>query len=138
MACYLIGIETEAELRKSPLLGTIFEGFIAAEMLKSQLNAGRRRELYYFRDQQGLEVDFLVPRKGGGICLIEAKASRTVTPAMAVPMLRLAASWKTRPGPKRPLEMYVVNEAPKAGEQTRTIAPGAKVASWQEFLASVL
>jgi len=26
--------------------------------VKAQLNSGRRRELYYFRDQQGLEVTF--------------------------------------------------------------------------------
>ena len=35
-------------------------------MAKAQLNAGRRRELYYFRDQQGLEVDFVVPIKAAG------------------------------------------------------------------------
>ena len=64
LACHLLGIETEAELKKSPLLGEIFEGFIASEILKAQLNAGRRREIYYFRDQQGLEVDFVLPRKG--------------------------------------------------------------------------
>lgn len=34
-------------------------GFIAAEMAKAQVNVGGRRELYYFRDEQGLEVDSL-------------------------------------------------------------------------------
>lgn len=63
LACHLLGIETGAELEKSPFLGALFEGFIAAELVKTQLNAGRRRELYYFRDQQGLEVDFVVPGK---------------------------------------------------------------------------
>ena len=45
LACHLLGIETEAELAKSPFQGALFEGFIAAEIVKSQINAGRRREL---------------------------------------------------------------------------------------------
>ena len=85
LACHLLGIETPAELEKSPFLGALFEGFVAAEIVKAQVNAGRRRELYYFRDQQGLEVDFVVPGSGGGMRLLEVKATRTPTPAMAAP-----------------------------------------------------
>ena len=68
LACYLLGIRSPAELERSPFLGTLFEGFVAAEILKSQVNAGRRKELYYFWDRQGLEVDFLVPRRDGELC----------------------------------------------------------------------
>ncbi|MFN7564262.1 MAG: ATP-binding protein, partial [Prosthecobacter sp.] len=35
MACHLLGIDTEAELEKSPFLGALFEGFVAAEIVKS-------------------------------------------------------------------------------------------------------
>jgi len=45
--------------------------------------------LYYFRDQQGLEVDFLVPRPNVGLWLIEAKAGKAVHPGMAAPLLSL-------------------------------------------------
>lgn len=38
---------------------------------------------YYFRDQQGLEVDFVVPAGHQRLVLVEAKASRTVVPQMA-------------------------------------------------------
>lgn len=41
-----------AELERSPFRGALFEGFVAAEILKSQANQGMRKELYYFRDQQ--------------------------------------------------------------------------------------
>lgn len=58
LACHLLGIETETQLRRSPFAGPLFEGFIASEIIKQQINAGRRREIFYFRDQQGLEVDF--------------------------------------------------------------------------------
>src|SRR6516225_2353461 len=57
LACHLLGVASSAELAKSPFIGVLFEGFIAAEIVKSQANAGRRRELYHFRDEQGLEVD---------------------------------------------------------------------------------
>src|SRR5207247_11086573 len=61
LACHLLGIDTAAELDKSPFLGALFEGFIAAEIVKAQANAGGRRELYYFRAEQGPEVDFVLP-----------------------------------------------------------------------------
>jgi hypothetical protein len=138
LACHLLGIDTETELRKSPLLGELFEGFIAAEILKAQINSGRRPEIYYFRDQQGLEVDFLVPRKGGGLCLIEVKATRTAVPAMVAPMMRLAASWRTRPGARGALAMYLVHQAPHARAEVSAIAPGVKALPWREFFARPL
>ena len=134
LACHLLGVETEAELEKSPFLGVLFEGFIAGEMVKAQLNAGRRRELYYFRDQQGLEVDFLVPGKGGGLRLVEAKAARTVTPGDVAPMQRLAAAWSSRPGARGRVEQVLVHRPARAGAASRAIAPGVQALPWQEFV----
>ena len=54
LACHLLGIDSVAELTKSPFAGALFEGFIATEIVKAQVNSGARRELYYFRDEQGL------------------------------------------------------------------------------------
>jgi len=61
-------------------LGQLFEGFVAAEILKSQVNQGCRKELYYFRDQQGLKVDFLLPKPNAGLWLIECKAGKPSVP----------------------------------------------------------
>jgi len=38
LACHLLGIRSYAELNRSPFLGAIFEGFVAAEILKSQVH----------------------------------------------------------------------------------------------------
>jgi len=92
LACHLLGIESETMLNGSPFLGPIFEGFIAAEIVKAQVNAGRARSLYFFRDQQGLEVDFVVPAGSRRLLLAEAKATRTVRPDMATALTRLAGS----------------------------------------------
>jgi len=52
LACYLLGLETENALRHSTFFGHVFEGVIASEIAKHQLNTGRRKEIYYyFRDQ---------------------------------------------------------------------------------------
>jgi predicted AAA+ superfamily ATPase len=133
MACHLLGIDSETELEKSPFLGAIFEGFIAAEIVKSQVNAGLRRELYYFRDQQGLEVDFVIPGKNGSMTLIEAKASRTAKPDMTLPMRKLTSSWKAHFGEKRPVRSLLVHRPAKAPSASAAIAEGVSVCSWKDL-----
>ena len=138
LACHLLGIDTEAELAKSPFRGALFEGFIASEIVKAQVHAGRRREIYHFRDRQGLEVDFVVPTRSGGAQLVEAKASSTVTPDMAEPMRRLAAAWARESRTRGELSMRLVHIAPRAGVVTRAIAPGVQAVAWPEFVREAL
>ncbi len=133
IACYLLGIETAEELKRSPFRGALFEGFVASEIVKAQANAGGRREIYHFRDEQGLEVDFLVPGRGGGVKLVECKASRTVTPSDASSMRRLAdAMRRTHPGAT--LEMHLVHEPPRSRVPTQAVAPGVSAMPWQDFV----
>ena len=137
LACHLLGTDSEAELEKSPFLGALFEGLVAAEIVKAQINAGRRRELYYFRDQQGLEVDFIVPAKGGGVRLIEAKASRTVAPEAARPIERLAAAWRLRSDRQRIVERLVVHRAPRVALASGALARGVQAMTWRDFVAHI-
>lgn len=132
LVCHLLGLRTAAELERSPFLGTIWEGFVASEILKTQANLGRRRELYYFRDQQGLEVDFLVPEANARVRLIEAKAGRTVTPAMAGPLRALATASGARVS-----EACLVPRPGRAGLTTRALAPGVTVRTLAELVAQM-
>ena len=134
LACHLLGIDSAAELAKSPFLGALFEGFIAAEMIKAQTNRGRRPELYYFRDEQGLEIDFILPQKSGSVALVECKAARTVTPAMAAPMRRLAEAMKKKRPRAIRVEMSLVHQSPKNPMQTQAVAPGVRAWAWQDFV----
>jgi predicted AAA+ superfamily ATPase len=138
LACHLLGIETEAALRKSPFFGVLFEGFIAAEIVKAQVNAGRRREIYYFRDQQGLEVDFVVPLAGGLLRLIEVKASSTVTPDMAGPTQRMAAAWQKKAKGRGAVDMVVVHWPTRTGISSHALAPGVRAHPWPEFVTGQL
>lgn len=134
LICHLLGIHTNAELERSPFLGAIFEGATAAEIIKAQINQGQRRELYYFRDQQGLEVDFIVPASGGAYTLIEAKASRSPHPEMARPMLSLARAWRET-GVKRELSGCVlVHREARATVRSSALAPGVSAMTIAEFV----
>lgn len=129
LACHLLGIDSVPALRRSPFLGPVFEGFIAAEIAKQQVNRGERVELYYFRDQQGLEVDFIVPAGPGRLVMVEAKASRTVTPAMARPLVRLAAAVE-----RYDTRAFVVHEGGPPNSAGRALAPGVSAGTLQELL----
>ena len=137
LACHLLGIETTAELNRSPFHGALFEGFIASEIVKSQVHRGARRELYYFRDQQGLEVDFVVPARDGGLSLIEFKATRTPTPAMAGRMIHLAEVARKKSRGKKAVEMVLVHQPAKSSSGTSALAPGVRALPWPEFVQAL-
>ena len=133
LACHLLGIDTSAELAKSPFQGALFEGFIASEIVKSQTNSGRRRELYYFRDEQGLEVDFLLPGRSSGVSLVECKAGRTVSSGDALPMQRLAEALRKKRPRGTKIELHLVHQPPKGPTTTRAVSPGVTAWTFPEF-----
>ena len=135
LACFLLGIETERQLDRSPLLGPLFEGFVASEIVKARLNGGRRRELYHFRDHQGLEVDFVVPVREGKFVLVEAKATRTVRPELARGLATLAAAAEsTAAGRSR---AFLVHRGPEAGLSTRALRPGVRAVTLPDLLSEL-
>ncbi len=129
LVCFLLGFEKRTALERSPFIGAAFEGFVAAELVKNQLNSGRRRELYHFRDHQGLEVDFVVPAADGSVRLVEVKWTKTVTPAMARPVERLMSALAPRP-----TEGWIVTRDGITGPGA--VAPGVKAAGVDAFLAA--
>jgi len=129
LACYLLGVTSSPELERSPFLGALFEGFIASEILKSQTERGRRKELYYFRDQQGLEVDFLIPRPNAKLWLVEAKAGKTVRPEMAAPMSSLQRAARNRAD-----RLIVVHRKSQSQISTPAIAKGVEALDVEEFV----
>ena len=133
LACYLLGITTPAELERSPFRGAIFEGYVAAEILKSQVNHGGRKELYHFRDQQGLEVDFLFPTGQGGLWMVECKASKTIQPSMAGPLASLRRSM----GDQAPVRLSVVHRGSTAGPLARALAPEIEAMDVRAFVDEV-
>ena len=132
MACHLLGIQTQAELERSPFLGAIFEGFVAAEILKSQINRGQRKELYCFRDQQGLEVDFLVPQPNARFWLVEAKATRTIESNMARPLQALKKA-----AVERVSRSLIVHRKGRNQPAMTTVSPGVEAISVEQLSADI-
>ena len=133
LACHLLGITSAAELERSPFLGALFEGFVAAEILKAQTNFGMRKELYYFRDQQGLEVDFLIPRPNAKLWLVETKATKTVRPAMASPLAALQRALQKRSG-----RLIVVHRRSRSQLLTAAIAKGVEALDVEQFVGELV
>lgn len=76
LACYLLGIETTAQLERDPAFGSLFENMVVAEAYKARTNQGRDPGLYFYRDRYQNEVDLLTP-SGTAFIPVEIKASRT-------------------------------------------------------------
>ena len=77
LASHLIGIEHAGQMSTHPLRGPLFENAVVVEALKHRFNSGRRSNLSFFRDTQGLECDLLY-ENGIGIGAIEIKSGATI------------------------------------------------------------
>lgn len=132
MAAHLLGIENQAALSRSPFFGPLFEGLVAAEIVKHQVHAGRARALYHFRDQQGLEVDFLVPLTEQRLALIEAKATRTPKPDMAKSLLQLGRSIGDRS-----VASFLVHERGEAAIAAPGLGGGVRAIAWTDLPAAL-
>jgi predicted AAA+ superfamily ATPase len=121
LACHLLGIESEEALQRSPFYGPIFEGAVAAEIVKHQVNTGHRRGLYYFRDRQGLEVDFIVDHGDLRLSLLEAKATRSPSPADAGNLLRLSRAVE-----RYDVRQFVVHRSARHGPEAGALRPGVR------------
>lgn len=129
LACHLLGIESARALERSPFLGSIFEGFVASEIAKLQMNRGGRPQIYYFRDHQGLEVDFVVPYRSE-LMLIEAKASRTPVPQMADSLVRLRAAMKSAHATS-----LLVHRTLASAPRSTALRPGVRALPLDQMLA---
>ena len=77
LAAHLLGITDVSQIPRHPLRGALFENMVIVEVMKYFLNRGPRRELFFYRDSNGNEVDLLIP--GGNVIVpVEIKAAATI------------------------------------------------------------
>ena len=77
LLCSLLRLESAAQLATHYLRGAIFENWVISEVIKEHVNAGRRPDLYFWRDNTGNELDLLYER-GGRRQVVEIKAGTTL------------------------------------------------------------
>jgi len=78
LAAWLLGIRSPEVLTMHPSRGALFETFIVGEFLKQRFNDGKPADLYFWRDNSGLEAD-LIFEKDGLLQMVEIKSGQTVT-----------------------------------------------------------
>lgn len=89
LLCYLLNIYNPQVLSLHPLRGQIFESFVVAELLKERYNQGMADNLYYYRDQKGLELDLIID-EGTSLILSEIKSSATFNPDFLIALHKVA------------------------------------------------
>lgn len=78
LACWLLGIRSPEVLALHPSRGALFETWVVAEFVKGRFNLGLPADLYFWRDNNGLEAD-LIFEIGTRLQPVEIKSGQTVT-----------------------------------------------------------
>ena len=78
LACSLLNIKTPDMLRTHYLYGSLFENFVINEVIKMQEHAGKKPSVYYWRDNNGVEIDCIVEDAKGHMYAIEIKGGATI------------------------------------------------------------
>ena len=76
LAAWLLGIRDAATLETHAARGALFETYVITELLKQRFNAGQPRDLYFWRDSTGNEVDVLI-ETAQGLQAVEIKSGST-------------------------------------------------------------
>ena len=82
LASALLGLRTPKAAARDPLLGGLFENMVVMEALKQSSNRGEDSSLWFWRDQNGREIDLIIERNRN-LTPIEIKASMTWNPEFA-------------------------------------------------------
>ena len=87
LATFLLGIQSQEQIIRDPLLGGLFENMIVSEAFKWKFNGGNGN-FYFYRDSNGLEVD-LIFEQARKLNLIEIKSAMTPNNALSKNLRRL-------------------------------------------------
>ena len=102
LACWLLGIEEPKQVLRDPLLKGLFENMIVLEALKSRYNRGKVSNLYFWKDNNGNEIDLLVESRRE-LIPIQIKSASTWAPNFALQLHRFQ---KTIPVARKGLVIY--------------------------------
>ena len=87
LLCHLLRIATPADLQVHAARGAVFETWVVSEALKHRFNRGLAADLYFWRDNHGLEVD-LVYEHAQRIHAVECKSGTTYASDWLAPVRR--------------------------------------------------
>lgn len=91
LLCSLLGIESPLNINNPTLWGAIFENLAVSSLVKKNLNEGKRSNLYFYRENRGIEVDVVEQNNHNSVHLYEIKSGKTLQADYAANMKKLAA-----------------------------------------------
>jgi hypothetical protein len=122
LACALLGIRNTNELALSHFRGALIENYIVAEHRKNVSNEGRSAAQFYWRDNNGIEID-LVVQAGNDAVPVEIKSAQTYSKEFARNLKKWMAYANTPIG-------FVVYDGPQEFKGS----DGIEVINWRSFL----
>lgn len=127
LACWLLGIRDETVLALHPLRGELFENWVVSEFLKARYHAGLPTDLYFWRDNNGVEAD-LVFEVGTQLQVVEIKSGQTVTTDYIKAGQRSGAFADKTELTETPWLVY--------GGEDHYVRSGVKVMGWRQLATS--
>lgn len=79
LAAWLLGIREPAQLGFHAQRGALFENLVIAEFMKARVHRGMPPDMFFWRDNHGLEIDLLL-EEGTALQPVEIKSGQTVNP----------------------------------------------------------
>lgn len=83
LLCFLLGLSTPQQMLESTFIGAIWETYVLGQIKRAREAQASPAEIYFWRDAQGVEVDFAV-WLNGRVQFIEAKWNETGGDAKAL------------------------------------------------------
>jgi predicted AAA+ superfamily ATPase len=105
LLCALLEITNVKMLELHPLRGSIFENYIINEKLKERFNNGLRSNLFFWRDNKGMEID-IIEQEGNKLLATEIKSGMTMQDGF----FKNLAYWNKLSGNKTGRLVYAGND----------------------------
>ena len=122
LLCHLMRIASPDDLYHHAMRGAVFETWVVSETLKHRFNRGLGADLYFWRDNHGLEVD-LVFQQGQQLQAVECKSGVTYSTDWLGPARR----WCQAVGPEAAPPVLVYGGASSHARSDH------QVLSWQDL-----
>lgn len=122
LVCSLLGIRKTEELEFSHFRGALVENYIVMECVKNNANQNTKQSFYYWRDNNGVEIDLIIDT-GSTFFPVEIKSAQTFSNDFTKNLKKL----KNYSGVKEAAIVY-------DGDMQFETSDGIKVVKWISFV----
>jgi predicted AAA+ superfamily ATPase len=128
LACYLLGINNAEALENFYLLGGLFENMCVMDIRKQILNEqGLKNNLYFYRDNNGNEVDLVIDLGSGKLMPLEIKSAGRFNSDFLSGMISMRSAFANHQ------ETDILNGAVIYAGETQSVVGGTNVVNWREI-----